>query len=296
MGHRREDCNRLLTREEETALGRLKPLVIRHLDLILETVVLHLGSEPEAALLLQDAVAVTRFKESQREYLLALLDGSRQKRAAVGGQEDSSAGRPLELNPRWHLRMLGQVVTAMQPLIQEAFESRPALHRTIDNALLKVVFHDIERLTGTSVEPPGDWLPAGKRGAGKEKASPQCGSNNGTGERESVSRQWKVMEELMLSHTMMCDLARKMNAPLNLMLNSAEDILHHSDDPKVQMGVMAIVRQVEVMIHLREPLRVLGERLVSRWDAADGPPDAANITLFESPGSGNASLRLEDGD
>lgn len=296
MGHRRDDCNRLLTREEQTALSRLKPLAIRHLDLILETVVLHLGSEPEAALLLQDAVAVTRFKQSQREYLLALFDGSLQKRAAVGGQEDSGARHPLELSPRWHLRMLGQVVTALQPLIQEAFESRPALHRTIDKALLKVVFHDIERLTGAPVEPPEEWLPAGNRHAEKVKGSLDCGLSNGTGEQEAVSRQWKVMEELMLSHTMMCDLARRMNAPLNLMLNSAEEILNHSDDPKVQRGVMAIVRQVEVMIHLREPLRVLGERLVSRWDAADGAPDAADVTLSELPGSGNASLRMEDGD
>jgi hypothetical protein len=128
------------------------------------------------------------------------------------------------------------------------------------------------------------------------KGSLDCGSSNATGEQESVSRQWKVMEELMLCHTMMCDLARKMNAPLNLMLNSAEEILNHSNDPKVQRGVMAIVRQVEVMIHLREPLRVLGERLVSRWDAADDSLDAADVTLSESPGWGNANLGLEDGD
>ena len=188
MGHRREDCNRLLTREEETALGRLKPLVIRHLDLILETVVLHLGSEPEAALLLQDAVAVTRFKESQREYLLALLDGSRQKRAAVGGEEDSSAGRPLELNPRWHLRMLGQVVTAMQPLIQEAFESRPALHRTIDNALLKVVFHDIERLTGTKTK----------------KSKPQTGSPPAKGALERKRHRRNVGRTMVLASENQC--------------------------------------------------------------------------------------------
>jgi hypothetical protein len=296
MGHRRDDCYRLLTREEETALSRLKPLVIRHLDLILETVVLHLGSEPEAALLLQDAVAVTRFKESQREYLLGLLDGSGHKRSAVGGAEDPGARHPLELSPRWHLRMLAQVVTALQPLIQEAFESRPALHRTIGNALLKVVFYDIERLTAAPVEPSKECLPAGNRSAKKVKASLDCGLSNATGEQESVSRQWKVMEELMLSHTMMCDLARKMNAPLNLMLNSAEEILNYSNEPKVQRGVMAIVRQVEVMIHLREPLRVLGERLVSRWDAANDSLDAADVTLSESPGWGNANLGLEDGD
>lgn len=39
----------LLTREEEASLPLLEPLFARHLDLILETLTLHLGSDPDVA-------------------------------------------------------------------------------------------------------------------------------------------------------------------------------------------------------------------------------------------------------
>ncbi|HVG01810.1 MAG TPA: protoglobin domain-containing protein [Nitrospira sp.] len=295
MVNRKEDCNHLLTREEEVALGRMKPLVIRHLDLILETVILHLGSDPKAASLLQDAVAVNRLKQWQREYLLALFDGNRQKRSAAGGEEDVGYRNPLGLSLKWHLRMLGQVVTALQPLIHDAFESRPRLHRTIDSAMLNLVFHDIERLMAASVEQRGEWMEAAPKS--EQEVKKPLNSTLSTHEAEEqgeISIQLKVMEELMLSHTMMCGMARKMNAPLNLILNSAEQILQHSADSKVQLAVMGIVRQVEVMIQLREPLRALGQRLACGLDAADDA-GATDATFYESRPSGRMNMRLEDG-
>ena len=44
----RQEDRMLLTREEEASLPLLEPLFARHLDLILETLTLHLGSDPDA--------------------------------------------------------------------------------------------------------------------------------------------------------------------------------------------------------------------------------------------------------
>ena len=68
----------LLTREEEASLPLLEPLFARHLDLILETLALHLGSDPDVASLLSDDLAVARLKRSQQEYLLSVLNGENQ--------------------------------------------------------------------------------------------------------------------------------------------------------------------------------------------------------------------------
>ena len=61
--------------EEEASLRLLEPLFARHLDRILETLALHLGSDPDLASLLSDDLAVARLKRSQQEYLLSLLNG-----------------------------------------------------------------------------------------------------------------------------------------------------------------------------------------------------------------------------
>ena len=50
----RQENGMLLTREEEVSLRLLEPLFARHLDLILETLALHLGSDPDLASLLSD--------------------------------------------------------------------------------------------------------------------------------------------------------------------------------------------------------------------------------------------------
>ena len=106
---RRQKCIRLLTREEETALGRLKPLVVRHLDLLLETMILFIGSDPKGVRLLQDAGGVDRLKKWQREYLLNLFDGNRHQGTA------KNAVDPLGLGRGWHLRLLAHVVSVVFP-------------------------------------------------------------------------------------------------------------------------------------------------------------------------------------
>lgn len=68
----------LLMQEEEASLPLPEPLFARHLDLILETLALHLGSDPDVASLLSDDLAVARLKRSQQEYLLSVLNGENQ--------------------------------------------------------------------------------------------------------------------------------------------------------------------------------------------------------------------------
>ena len=262
---RRQKCIRLLTREEETALGRLKPLVVRHLDLLLETMILFIGSDPKGVRLLQDAGGVDRWKKWQREYLLDLFDGNRHQGTA------KNAVDPLGLGRRWHLRLLAHVVSALLPLIQEAFESRPRLCRSIVNAMMSVVFHDIERLMEASpVEPRDERLEeANDEEPEVRKTLDFLLTAQKADEQRRLSKHAEMIEELITGHSNICGITRSMSVPLNRILDSAEDILKRSQDSHVQQAVMNIVSQVEAMIHLREPLRALSQGLLGKLNALD---------------------------
>ena len=297
MANHREECHHLLTREEETALGRLKPVIIHHLDLILETLILSLGSDPDAASLLQDAVAVDRLKLRQREYFLNLFDPSRQKRSAVSVKPGRDYQDPMGLGPRRHLCLLTQMVTALQPLIHEAFEDRPRLHRTIDQAMLNVVFHEIEALMAASVGQRDQWVEAAKRKEQEvQKTVDVLLSIQETEERRRLSAQLEMREELLLGHHHVCDVARKMNTPLNLILDSAEEILLRTDDPNIQRAVMKVVRQVEAVIALREPLRALGQEFLGKLTAFEAHDNAADATAFESRQHQRVSMPMKNSD
>jgi hypothetical protein len=78
-----------------------------------------------------------------------------------------------------------------------------------------------------------------------------------------------MIEELITGHSNICGITRSMSVPLNRILDSAEDILKRSQDSHIQQAVMNIVGHVETMIHLREPLRALGQGLLGKLDALD---------------------------
>ena len=171
--------------------------------------------------------------------------------------------------------MLAQVVGALQPLIHEAFGGRPLLHRTIEQAFLKVVFHDLERLMDALLRQRDEWMEAAETEEQGVKETMESLLNSHEAQER---RQWSSRLELMADLTQCCDdmtgMARHMGVCLNLVLDSAGDILKATSDPKIQAAVMNIAGQVEVMIHLREPLWGLAQAVVTRLNmVADNETD-----------------------
>src|SRR5688500_11689059 len=147
MDPRRREAE-VLTREEEIALSLLRPLVERHLDFILETFALRLCSDPLAASLLEDDLAVDRLKQAQQQYLLSLLSNKPPERTRLCGATKTSYRDPFGLGVQWHLRTLTHFVTSLQPLALEVLKKPLPLYRTAWNALLKVVCRDLDLVMG----------------------------------------------------------------------------------------------------------------------------------------------------
>ena len=159
----RQEDRMLLTREEEASLPLLEPLFARHLDLILETLALHLGSDPDVASLLSDDLAVARLKRSQQEYLLSMLNGEDKGSVGRDGAQAAPYRDPFGLGAGWHLRTFVHFLTSIQPLVFEAFWTRPRLYHTVWNALLKVIFRDLELAMSASLKQRDDWVEAARQ-------------------------------------------------------------------------------------------------------------------------------------
>lgn len=113
---------------------------------------LHLGSDPDLAPLLSDDLAVARLKRSQQEYLLSLLNGENEGSVGRDGVQTAEYRDPFGLGAGWQLRTFVHFLTSIQPLVFDAFWTRPRLYHTVWNALLKVIFRDLELAMSASLK------------------------------------------------------------------------------------------------------------------------------------------------
>ena len=249
----------LLTVEEEASLRLLEPLFARHLDRILETQALHLKSDPDLASLLSDDLAVARWKRSQQEYLLSLLNG---KKAGSIGKEGAQATQyrdPLGLGEGRQLRTVVHFLNSFQPLVFDAF-SRTKLHsyHAAWNALLKVIFRDFELAMSASLKQRDDWVEAARQEASDMRRALDLVLNKQVtdeGQRQADHRTVTSLLRTWLTKT--SELAQEMGTPLNVILWRAESLLERTDEETAQAALRSIIRQVEQLIPLRQQLCAL---------------------------------------
>jgi signal transduction histidine kinase len=251
----RQDARMLLTQEEEASLPLLKPLFVYHLDHILETLAHDLVSDHEVASVQSDDLAVARLKRAQQAYLFSLLNGNNGH--AVGGTGASSGEYrdPFGLGVGWHLRSFVHVLTALQPLVFEAFWTRPRLYRTVWNALLKVIFRDFELALRASLTQRGDGEEAAWQGMNEMKRTLDLAVNKeAVLERQRQAERRTLMSLFAGWRAKMSGVAQEMGTPLNVILVQAESLLERTGDEKTQAALRSILRQVERLIPLREQL------------------------------------------
>ena len=263
-GRGRED-QLLLSQEERASLTLLRPLVFRHLDLILETLVLQLGSDPCHAWLLESSLAVERLQQSQRQYLLDLLTTESPGQFEGGNGHESAYQDPFGLGAGWHLRSLTHFATALQPLVHEQFADQPSVHRTVWSALLKVVFRELELVMEASLGQRDEYVEAvGQEDPHGELLLNTLMPSGQADEDQHLLDELKFIEEVTAWRANVCSLAREMGTPLNVILGHAESLLGKTDNPVVQAALQCILKQVERMILLRQPLCTLDYGLRSR--------------------------------
>ncbi len=246
----------VLTHDEKTALSLLEPLIERHLDFILETFALQLGSDPQVASLLEDDRALDRLKLSQQRYLLALV-----REEDMMHDHGASYRDPFGLGVQWHFRTLIHFVTTLQPLAQTLRD--PGLqYRTAWHALLKVVFHNIDRLMSARFK-RDQWAGAVK----EEECDATCARDSLRNPDEFQSNQifrddLKRFEASVLWRETVANVAHEMGVPLNAILKHAESLLSNGEAVAVQTALQGIVMHVGQMIRLRQALCVADAQ---RW-------------------------------
>ena len=256
----REEDRMLLTPEEEASLSLLEPLFARHLDRILETLTLHLGSDQDGASLLSDDLAVARLKRSQQEYLFSMLNGESEGPIGREGVPLTEYRDPFGLGTGWHLRTFAHFLTSMQPLVFEAFGTRPPLYHRVWNALLKVIFRDLELALSASLKQRDDLIEAVKQDASEARRTLDYAlSKQAAEEKQRQADHVTVVTHLALWRVKMSGLAQEMGTPLNVILGHAESLLARTEDETAQAALQSIVRQVERLIPLRQRLCALDQ-------------------------------------
>ena len=257
----RQEDRMLLTQEEEAALPLLEPLFARHLDIILETLAFHLGNDPDAASLLSDDLEVARLKRSQRAYLLSLLNGEQEGSVGRDGAQEPQYRDPFGLGAGWHLRTFVHFLTSIQPLVFEAFRTSPRLHYyTVWNALLKVIFRDLELAMNASLAQRDERVEAARHDEREARRALDLARNKQmANEMQRQAEHMEVMTQLALWRTKMSGLAQEMGTPLNVILGHAESLLEQTEDDTARAALLTIVRQVERLIPLRQQLCSLNQ-------------------------------------
>ena len=231
----REEDRMLLTREEEASLPLLEPLFARHLGPILETLALHLGSDPDVASLLPDDLTVARLKRSQQGYLLSLLNGEREESAGRDGAPATEYRDPFGLGAGWHFRTFLHFLTSMQPLAFEVFGTNPRLYHTVWNALLKVIFHDLESALSASLKQRDDRVEHAIQFASEARRTlDQALNKQAADEKQRQVDHLMDVNQLAIWRVKMSGLAQEMGTPLNVILGvilgHAESLLERTED------------------------------------------------------------------
>jgi signal transduction histidine kinase len=266
----RQEDRMLLTQEEEASLPLLEPLFARHLDLILETLALHLGSDPEVASLLSDDLAVARLKRSQQEYLLSVLNGENQGSVDGDGAQAAQYRDPFGLGAGWQFRTFVHFLTSIQPLVFEAFWTRPRLHHTVWNALLKVIFRDLELAMSASLTQRDERVEAARQDVSEMRRALDLVLNKQVADESQRQAEHRTVVRLLAAWlTKMSGSAQEMGTPLNVILGQAELLLEQTEDGETRAALQSIVRQVERLIPLREQLCSLDHGLGRELHASD---------------------------
>jgi|CXWL01.1.fsa_nt_gi signal transduction histidine kinase len=255
---RREDDARWLTGEEEAALPLLGPLFDRHLDLILDTVVGQLRSDVNGALWLPDDVMVARLKQTQHAYLLSLVNGARDGVFGYDGVQATEYRDPFGLGSGWHIRTFVHFLTVIQPLVFEAFWMRPRVYHTVWNALLKVIFRDLELAMSESLTQSEERVEVARKEVSEVRGILERVLNTLTEDAAQRDGEYPtLLSQLAVWCHSMSGLAQDMGTPLNVILGQAESLLERTQDDTTRVGLQSIVRQVERLIPLRTQLCAL---------------------------------------
>lgn len=207
----------------------------------------------------------------QHEYLFSLVNGKKEGSVGRDSVEAAEYRDPFGLGPRWQLRAFVHFLTSIQPLAFDAFSwTKPHSYHTIWNALLKVIFHDLELAMSASLKQFDDRVEAARQDAKVARRALDLALNKQKAEEKHRQADHVMfVTQLAVWRAKMSGLAQEMGTPLNVILGHAESLLERTDAPSVQATLQSIVRQIEQLISLRQQLCSLNHGFRSEPYAPD---------------------------
>ncbi len=190
----------------------------------------------------------------------------------------------------------------MQPLVFEAFWTRPRLHHTVWNALLKVIFRDLELAMRASLTQRDGWVESARQDVSEMRRALDLVLNKQVADESQRQAEHRTVVRLLAAwRTKMSGSAQEMGTPLNVIIGQAELLLEQTKDGETRVALQSIVRQAERLILLREQLCSLDHGLGRERHASDsqghggrassrmlkshfGPADFRRSALFERDG------------
>ena len=262
----------LLTEEDEEAIKALEPIMVRHVDEMVEAFYRHLLGFAETRNLLSDELITTRLKEAQRRYLLSLVKGTYDHQYQDNRLRIGQVHERIGLTPKWYLGAYALYLNIMRPLIFREFRDQPKQLEQIMSALTKIMFLDIQLALEAYITKSSEKLEFANRQLAELSRHLEKGLSQKKKDLQDTQDQLRHTERLAELGTLASGMAHEIGTPMNVIMGRAEYMMERSQDEGTKRGLQTIISQVERITKIMNQLLAFARRRPSERRPITLPP------------------------
>jgi signal transduction histidine kinase len=249
-----------LTPDEEAALAKLRPLIAKHADDLVNAFYRHLLQFEETRRLLTNELITNRLLAAQRKYLLELVGGNYGLEYIADRLKIGHVHERIGLTPQWYLGAYNLYLALILPLIYEEYRGRPAEFLSLFMAFRKVVFLDIGLAIEAYIQKSNEKLEYANRELAAMAKELGQGLDARTRELLHSQEQLQQAERLAELGTLASGMAHEIGTPMNVILGRAEYLQRKTKDPDTAKGLQTIIDQVERITKIMNQLLTFARR------------------------------------
>jgi len=249
-----------LTPEEEAALVKLKPLITKHADELVNAFYRHLLQFEETRRLLTNEMITNRLLAAQHKYLLELVGGDYGPEYIADRLKIGHVHERIGLTPQWYLGAYNLYLAMILPLIHKEYRGRPAEFLSLFMAFRKVVFLDIGLAIEAYIQKSNEKLEYANRELAAMAKELGRGLDRRTQELRQSQEHLEQAERLAELGTLASGMAHEIGTPMNVILGRAEYLQRKTKDPDTAKGLQTIIEQVERITKIMNQLLTFARR------------------------------------
>jgi signal transduction histidine kinase len=249
-----------LTSEEEASLVKLKPLIAKHAEDLVNAFYRHLLQFEETRRLLTNELITNRLLAAQKKYLSELVGGNYGPEYIEDRLKIGHVHERIGLTPQWYLGAYNLYLALLLPLIHEEYRGRPAEFLSLVMAFRKVVFLDIGLAIEAYIQKSNEKLEYANRELAAMAKELGRGLDARTQELMKSQDQLQQAEKLAELGTLASGMAHEIGTPMNVILGRAEYLQRKTKDPDTAKGLQTIIEQVERITRIMNQLLTFARR------------------------------------